>query len=159
VAATGPMPYLIDGNNLLGLRPELISKDPGARARLVHRLAGFARDKRTRVTVVFDGEPDETLGREEMELGDLRVLFAGRTADADSRILRILREADDPAGYVVVTSDRALAERVKRFRSRQITSLSFRRSLDETVPRDPAGDAPLSPAQVAEWEAWFTRNR
>ena len=125
----------------------------------MRRLAGFARDKRTKVTVVFDGDPDGALSREDMQLGDVRVLFAGRTTDADTRILEILSEADDPAGFVLVTSDRALGERARRFRACQVTSLRFRRSLDEIAPPGAWAEAPLSAAQVAEWEEWFTRHR
>jgi hypothetical protein len=43
------MPLLVDGNNLLGLRPEVLAKEPGIRRRLVKQLAAYARAKRTSV--------------------------------------------------------------------------------------------------------------
>jgi predicted RNA-binding protein with PIN domain len=111
------MPFLIDGNNLLGLRPEVLAKEPGIRSRLVSQLAAFAREKRTSVVVVFDGEPDEDGLRSEMTLGSVRVVFSGRTSDADGRILKILDEAKDPAGYTLVTSDRVLGDRARQRRA------------------------------------------
>ncbi len=149
------MPYIVDGNNLLGLSPDLRIKDPGARERLVRALAIFARGKRTRVTVVFDGDPAPGFSGPGMHLGDVQILFAGRATDADSRILEILAAAPDPAGYILVTSDRALGDRARRLRARIITSLRFRRTLDEVAAPGRAGEERLSAEEVADWEAWF----
>ena len=148
------MPLLVDGNNLLGLRPEVLAKEPGIRSRLVRQLAAYARAKRTSVTVVFDGEPGEDGLRSDMTLGGVRVIFSGRTADADRRILEILDKVRDPAGFTLVSSDRLLGERARQRRARCITSLKFRRTLDE-VGSSAEDDAPLSAEQIAEWESWF----
>lgn len=152
------MPFLIDGNNLLGLRPEILVKDPAVRSRLVKRLADFARAKRTSVMVVFDGEPEEGTLRPDMTLGGVRVIFAGRKSDADSRILKILDEVRDPAGFTLVTSDRQLGDRARQRRARCVTSIKFRRTLEELAPAGAGEDAPLSADQVADWESWFQKN-
>lgn len=148
------MPYLVDGNNLLGLRPEVLAKEPGIRRRLVTQLGAFARAKKTTVVVVFDGDPDEDGLRADMTLGGVRVIFSGRTSDADGRILRILDDAKDPAGFTLVTSDRALGDRARHRRARCVTSLKFRRTLDELGAAG-GEDAPLSADQIADWESWF----
>jgi predicted RNA-binding protein with PIN domain len=148
------MPFLIDGNNLLGLRPEVLAKEPGIRRRLVGQLSAFARAKRTSVVVVFDGEPDEDGLRSDMTLGGVRVIFSGRVSDADGRILKILDEVRDPAGYTLVTSDRVLGDRARQRRARCVTSLKFRRSLEDLAPAG-GDDAPLSADQIADWESWF----
>jgi len=149
------MPYLIDGNNLLGLRPEILAKDPGIRGRLVKQLSSFARSRRTSVVIVFDGEPDEDGLRGDMTLGGVRVIFSGRTSDADTRILKILDDAKDPAGFTLVTTDRVLGDRARQRRARCVTSLKFRRTLEDLAPAGAGEDAPLSPDEVAEWETWF----
>lgn len=154
------MPYIIDGNNLLGLRLEILIKEPGARGRLVQRLAAFSRVKRTKVVVVFDGEPESGMPGPDVSLGDVRILYAGRKRDADSMILKVLEAADDPAGYVLVTSDRLLGDRARQRGARNVTpSARFTRTLDEIAPAESAGAAPLSPDEVAEWEAWFNKGR
>ena len=149
------MPFLVDGNNLLGLRPEVLAQDPGVRGRLVTRLAAFARSKRTTVVVVFDGEPGEGELRADMALGGVRVIFSGTKSDADGRILRFLDEVKDPAGYTVVTSDRALGDRARHRRASVVNSLKFRRTLEAVEPAGAGEEAPLTPDQIADWESWF----
>lgn len=154
------MPYLVDGNNLLGLRLEVLMKEPGARGRLVQRLSDFARARRTKVVVVFDGEPEAGMPGPDVSLGDVRVIYAGRKRDADSRILKILEAADDPAGFVLVTSDRLLGDRARQRGARRVTpSTRFKRTLDEVTPADASGTTPLSADEIAEWEAWFRKER
>jgi predicted RNA-binding protein with PIN domain len=149
------MPFIVDGNNLLGLRPEVLAKEPGIRGRLVKQLAAFAREKRTSVVVVFDGEPEEDGLRSDMTLGRLRVLFSGRKSDADRRILQLLDEARDPSAYSIVTSDRLLGDRARQRRARCVTAIKFRRSLEELAPAGGSDDAPLSADQIADWQSWF----
>ena len=151
------MPLLVDGNNLLGLRPEVLAKEPGIRRRLVKQLAAYARARRTSVIVVFDGEPDEDGLRSDMTLGAVRVIFSGRGSDADGRNLEILDDAQDPAGFTLVSSDRLLGDRARQRRARCITSLKFRRTLDE-LGSSGEEDAPLSAEQIADWEQWFERD-
>jgi hypothetical protein len=74
--------------------------------------------------------------------------------DADGRILEILDKARDPAGYTLVSSDRLLGERARQRRARCVTSIKFRRTLDET-PSSAEEEGPLSAEQIAEWESWF----
>ena len=153
------MPWLIDGNNLLGLSAELHQKDPGARSRLVQRLAAFSRAKRTKVVVVFDGDPEPGLSGSDVALGDVRAIFSGRGASADSRILRLLDAAEDPAGYTVVTTDRALGDHARHRRASVVTSLAFRRKLEKEGISKPAGDEPLPADEVARWEEIFKRGK
>ena len=153
------MPWIVDGNNLLGLSAELHQKAPGARSRLVQRLAAFSRARRSKVIVVFDGEPEPGLAGADVALGDLRAIFSGRGASADSRILKILDEAEDPAGYLLVTSDRALGDHARHRRARVVTSLAFRRTLEKEGISKSAGDEPLPADEVARWEEIFRRGK
>jgi predicted RNA-binding protein with PIN domain len=102
--------WLVDGMNVVGSTPDGWWKDrQGAMRRLAERLARFAEKSGDAVTVVFDGRPFEV----NTEPVDVR--FAprpGRNA-ADDEIVRMVADDADPAGITVVTSDRALAERVR----------------------------------------------
>jgi len=149
------MPHLVDGNNLLGLGPDMRVKDPGARGRLVTQLAAFARARRSRVTVVFDGEISEGSGATEQHLGDVTVVFAGRSTDADRVILKILDASNDPAGFILVTSDRALGNAARHRRARIVTSLRFRRELVVVGPSQDSSEGKLTPEQIKDWEDWF----
>jgi nicotinic acid mononucleotide adenylyltransferase/predicted RNA-binding protein with PIN domain len=105
---------IVDGNNVIGSRPDGWWRDrEGAIRRLVEELRALALRTGDRVAVVLDGRPLPGLPEGVHE----RVLVAyarraGRDA-ADDRIVEEVERDRDPATLTVVTSDRALAERVR----------------------------------------------
>jgi predicted RNA-binding protein with PIN domain len=105
--------WLIDGNNVMGSRPDGWWRDRrGAARALVGELAAFAAREDAPVIVVFDGAPFDV---EVPDGAPLQVAFAprrGRDA-ADDEIARRVAEARDPATLRVVTSDAALSRRVR----------------------------------------------
>lgn len=143
------MAELVDGNNLLG-------RHGGSRDALVAELARLAREKRKRVTVVFDGPPEP--GRPKVQpLGDVTVVYAAPRS-ADDEILRRVREARDPRGVTVVTDDRALAGAVQAAGARVAGLEPFRKDAVKRIDRGEAREAEAKPAPsggVKEWERWF----
>jgi len=103
--------WLVDGNNVMGTRPDGWWRDrPGAQRRLAGELRAFAERTGEAVTVVFDGAPVEI----EDAPPSFDVAFAerrGRDA-ADDAIVQRVAAAADASALRVVTSDRALADRV-----------------------------------------------
>lgn len=105
---------IVDGMNVMGARPDGWWRDRDAAVRRLVGDMATVTNRGERVTAVFDGWalPDLPEG----EHGGVAVLYAGRAgADAaDDRIVELVEAEADPAGLTVVTSDRALAERVER---------------------------------------------
>ena len=100
------MPYLIDGNNLLGSWGGPGEGDD-RRGEVVRRVAAFCRARNARATIVFDGHPlRPDLAAQELGPLSLRVPPSGQ--DADSVIRELLERAARPAEIIVVTSDKAL---------------------------------------------------
>ncbi len=100
------MPYLIDGNNLLGSWGGPAIRGDG-RVEVVRRVAEFCRARGAQGILVFDGAPFRPeLG--DQALGRVTVRFPAEGRDADSVIRDVLDRAARPAEIVVVTSDRAL---------------------------------------------------
>ena len=100
------MPYLIDGNNLLGSWGGPKVRGDG-RVEVVRRVADFCRARGARAILVFDGVPFRPeLG--DQDLGRLKIRFPAEGADADGVIREVLDESPRPTEIVVVTSDRAL---------------------------------------------------
>ena len=131
------MRWLVDGMNLIGSRPDRWWNDPdGAVRRLIGELDRFAATTREEVTVVFDRRPpDLQPGRH----GTVGVAFAsrrGRNA-ADHEIVDMVAGDADPAGAMVVTSDRRLAERVRDLGAGVEPSGRFRRRVDRALATDP----------------------
>ena len=105
---------IVDGNNVIGSRPDGWWRDrPGAARKLIAALAKLAQRSGDRISVVLDGRPLADLP-EGVHDGVLVAYAtrAGRDA-ADDRIVAEVEQDRDPASLVVVTSDRELAERVR----------------------------------------------
>jgi predicted RNA-binding protein with PIN domain len=107
------MSYLVDGNNVMGQRVGWHRDKPRARRELLDDLARFARQRRASVAVVFDGAPDEHFADGARYKG-VRVYYAARGSDADERIKNLVEQSRERRTLLVVTSDRALAEYVRR---------------------------------------------
>lgn len=144
------MPYLVDGNNLLG---SWGGPPPGGdgRAEVVRRVAAFCRAKNVRATLVFDGPPL----RPDMAIQDLgrlalRVPLPGQ--DADSVIRELVERAPRPAELVVVTSDKALYSYVKTLGATVLRAHEWNQ-LERRVVGRPAG--PEKPEREEDVEGWL----
>jgi predicted RNA-binding protein with PIN domain len=132
--------YLVDGNNVMGQRVGWHRDRAGAQRRLLRELARFARAAGTPVTVVFDGRPAADVP-DGATVDGVRVHYAAPGADADDRIVELVRAAPVGAAPTVVTSDRLLIDRVREHGGRVVRSGELRRSLDEISPEGPEGGA------------------
>ncbi len=100
------MPYLIDGNNLLG---SWGGPQGGAdrRAEVVQRVVAFCRARGAKATLVFDGKPLRAdLGAQSLGPVAIRVPPPGQ--DADTLIRAIVDGSARPQELIVVTSDKPL---------------------------------------------------
>jgi predicted RNA-binding protein with PIN domain len=101
------VPYVIDGNNLLGSWGGAAGRGDDGRTEVVRRVAAFCRARGARAVLVFDGRPFRPdLGPQELGPVSLRFPAAGR--DADSLVREIVDVAARPGELLVVTSDKAL---------------------------------------------------
>jgi predicted RNA-binding protein with PIN domain len=105
---------VVDAMNVIGTRPDGWWRDrDGAVRRLVRSLQSLTRRCGDRIAVVVDGRPLADLP-EGVHDGVLVAYAARRGRDAaDDRIVAEVAADRDPASLTVVTSDRALAERVE----------------------------------------------
>jgi nicotinic acid mononucleotide adenylyltransferase/predicted RNA-binding protein with PIN domain len=114
VVPAAPRRLVVDGNNVLGSRPDGWWRDrPAAARRLVAELQALAARTGDRITVVFDGKPLAAMTEGDHDA--VRVVYARRAGrDAgDDRLIEEVAGTDDPAALTVVTSDRALVERAR----------------------------------------------
>lgn len=122
---------IVDGNNLIGTRPDGWWRDrEGASRRLIASLQSLARRTGDRIAVVLDGKPLADLP-EGVHDGVL-VAYAhrgGRNA-ADDRIVEEVAHDSDPSTLIVVTSDRALIDRVRQLGAGVERAQIFSRALE-----------------------------
>jgi predicted RNA-binding protein with PIN domain len=137
------MPWLVDGDNLLGTSGR--RRTQAERRALVVELRRFARGARKRVLVVFDG-PDPGTGAAGRD-----VQFAGSGHSADDRMLQIVREHSDRRGWTVVTSDKSLSDQCRWLGCRVERCDQFRRRLLDSG----AGAADEKPDREDDVEFWL----
>jgi predicted RNA-binding protein with PIN domain len=151
------MSYLVDGNNVMGQRVGWHRDKPGARRRLLGELARFARAAGVTVEAVFDGAPDEFFPDGSSFMG-VRVFYAERGRDADARIKRMVEESRERRTLKVVTSDRALADYVRRCGAAVVRAGEFRRRLDALPETHETGHDPrggVKESELGEWMYYF----
>ncbi len=88
------MPYLIDGNNLVGQVSSYSLSDPRSRQEILGMLWLFQRATRKRLWVVFDGSPDTALEAECNRWEKFSVLFPGQGLKADDLIVQIINQSE-----------------------------------------------------------------
>ena len=123
--------WIVDGNNVMGSRPDGWWRDRrGAQRRLVARLETFARARDEPVTVIFDGRSHDAGGGSRVA-----VRFARRSGPdaADDDVAALVARHPEPGSLRVVTSDAALAERVRAAGGDVVGAGAFLRALDETA--------------------------
>lgn len=135
------MPFLVDGDNLLGTWPGRRRSD-AERRELAMELGRLAHGWRRRVLIVFDGQPPPATS-----FGS-NVRFAGRARTADDLILETLREQEDRRGWIVITSDRSLGDQCRYLEARVERCDLFRRRMS----RNPATE---KPDQVEDLDYWL----
>ena len=149
------MPYLIDGNNLLGSWGGPQEGDD-RRHEVVRRVAAFCRGRRAKATVVFDGHPLRAdLAAQDLGPVSVRVPEAGH--DADSLIRELVERAPRPSELIVVTSDKALYSYVKTLgasvlRAHEWNALERRASAGR---KDASGEKPDREDDVDGWLKTF----
>ena len=153
------MSYLIDGNNVMGQRVGWHRDPKGARRRLLDDLVRFAHARRVRVAVVFDGAPDEFFADGSSYQG-VQVFYGARGSNADERIKQMVEASRERRTLVVATSDRALADYVRRCGARVVAAGDFQRSIaaaasTEEKISDRAHSKGVAKEEVGEWMRYF----
>jgi predicted RNA-binding protein with PIN domain len=154
------MAYLIDGNNLLGRIAPHELREKGGREGLVGRLLAFQRVTRTRIHLVFDGNPEETPTTIEVN-AKFTIHYPGAGGSADDVIRDMILEQADKRRFFVVTSDRALRDLAKKRGLEVLTSDDFARDLKAAIKEgkkrrelEKRAEAPTS-LEVKLWDEVF----
>jgi predicted RNA-binding protein with PIN domain len=154
------MAYLIDGNNLLGrVAPEELRERTG-RDGLIVKLLAFQKVTRTRIHLVFDGNPERD--RTEVPVNPkFTIFYPGEGQSADDVIADVIRRLTDRRRFFVVSSDRAVRDFAKESGVTPVTSEEFARELKAALKErkkqkemEKPADSP-SPLEVDLWDEVF----
>jgi len=126
------MPYIIDGNNLIGCSGDISLHDPEAREKIIPLIRRFQESKKTKITVVFDGEPQAHPAKQ--HLGPkFAILFPRLGHSADDEIKRILTDYRQSHEVILVSSDRELKAFAKERGAKTMNSIEFYYMLKRTT--------------------------
>jgi len=109
--------HLIDGNNLAGQ----IWGNPRLRKETLALVLEAYRGRRKKAVLFFDGPPDRDITREDLSMGNVRVLLSP-SGGADARIVDWARRHP---GAVVVTADQSLARACRTAKARILSPGEF----------------------------------
>jgi len=143
------VPYLLDGNNLIGRVRRTARPTAEDRAALVAEIAGRLRQTRAKATLFFDGPAGERTS----SLGSLSVRVPSG-ASADDAIVREVERAAVPGEAVVVTADRGLASRCRDAGAKVCSPEDFFARFGAAGPA-PASREAAGKVDVEEWMRYF----
>jgi predicted RNA-binding protein with PIN domain len=156
------MPYLIDGNNLIGAIRDIDIRDSAGREKLTSILSQYQKAKGNRIVIVFDGPPPDGV-RPDMHYGSMRVIYSGPESDADSRIKKIIGSTRDVSSYIVVSSDKQVYSYCKWAGAKVLRSREFYSDVIETLERQRADDSQydgsLKEDELNNWLEYFGQGR
>lgn len=157
------MPYIIDGNNLIGCSPDISLEDNNSRSEILGIVKKFQKKKKSKIIVVFDGEPD-TFSNEENPNEKIVVKYPPIGDSADDEIKRILEGYTYFRDVVLVTSDRELKDAAKKKGVRVINSIEFYYELKRVYRatgrielKQKRIDTELSEGEVDQWMKIFEK--
>ncbi len=105
---------VVDGMNVIGSTPDGWWRDhDGAVRRLVERLQRLAVETGDDIALVLDGRPLPDLPEGDHDGITVRYARRGGRDAADDRIVELVSDDAEPSSLTVITSDRALASRVR----------------------------------------------
>lgn len=129
------MPYIVDGNNLLGhLSPHKL-RDIQSRLTLAARLHVFQKVKRTKVHLVFDGSPDPDMEYEVSSWKALSVLYPEPGSSADRVIKDLIMKQTDRRRLFVVSTDREIRNFTRAKGAKSLSCADFLLELKKAEKR------------------------
>jgi predicted RNA-binding protein with PIN domain len=142
------MPYLVDGNNLM--------RRGQTRKELLEELAQFAAAKKVRISVVFDGAPENNFPDGSTFKG-VKVFYSKYGSNADERIKKFIESSKERRTLFVITDDRALSDYVRRSSAKVIKCGEFREKMTDITSQEAEQihSEEVRPKELAEWMRYF----
>lgn len=155
------MPYIIDGNNLIGASPEMSLEDSEAKEKLTEILNKYQMTRNNNIILIFDG-PSETSGSKKELNNKFTVIYCPEAKSASEKIKSQLTNYNNFKDVVLITSDKELKKFGKNKGAKVINAIEFYYELkrfnringkkEESQKRI---DAELSDNEVDQWMKIF----
>jgi predicted RNA-binding protein with PIN domain len=152
------MAYLIDGHNLIPRLPGISLQQVDDEARLVKRLAAYARARRRDVEVFFDNAPPTLQGSRRH--GRVTAHFVRQGSTADDAIRQRLKSLGGAAhNWTVVSTDKQVQAAARSAGAQVVSAEEFARQMDIPDKSGPKPDSVEKGAppdeDIGEWLRLF----
>ena len=126
------------------------------RKSLLEELARFAAAKKNKVSVVFDGAPENNFPDGSSYKSD-KIFYNARGSNADERIKRIVEASKERRTLIIVTDDRQLASYVRKCGAPVQGCRRFREQMSafDAVSDDSKKVETVKPEEMSEWMRYF----
>jgi predicted RNA-binding protein with PIN domain len=124
---------LIDGYNLIGIGHNDLEK---ARGDIIEKLMRYSQIKKHDITIVFDAWKAGQAVESRTKTGRVTVIFSRIAEKADDVIIRMLGK--DDRAWIVISSDREIADFAVRRNLAAIASDEFERKLYQALKEESA---------------------
>lgn len=139
------MPYLVDGNNLMGMLKVKTRRE------LLERLAFYASKKKIKIQVVFDGAAERFFPDGSSYKG-VKVFYG--FSDADAKIKRLVESEKNRRSLIVVTDDLSLSSYCRSCGAQTIRTARFV-SFFENVKAQGEEKPTVEECELKEWMRYF----
>jgi len=144
------MPFLFDGNNLIGQSAEQARRKPAVRQAMLEALSRHAAAGGGKFTVFFDGDdPDRR-----MPPRGVRVRYSAPLS-SDDAILQMIEATKSPADFIVVTNDRELAARCRVAGAKTMDWRQFTSRMERRLSRPTIQGHSEEKVDVVEWSRYL----
>jgi predicted RNA-binding protein with PIN domain len=126
------------------------------RKSLLDELARFAAAKKNKVSVVFDGAPENNFP-DGSSYKSVKIFYNARGSNADERIKGIVEAAKERRTLIVVTDDRQLASYVRKCGAPVHGCRRFREQMSAfgAVSDDSKKAETVKPDELSAWMRYF----
>jgi predicted RNA-binding protein with PIN domain len=144
------MPFLFDGNNLIGQSAEHARRNPDVRRAFLALLSRCATSRGGKFVVFFDGDAADR----SIPPKGVRVRYSAPVS-SDEAILRSITDAQVPSELIVVTNDRRLSVRCRDAGARVMDWAEFSSRVENRAPDSKSGPHKEETIDVEEWSKYF----
>ncbi len=126
------------------------------RKSLLEELARFAAAKRVKVSVVFDGAPENNFP-DGSSYKSVKIFYNVRGSNADERIKRFVDATKERRTLIVVTDDRQLASYVRKCGAPVQGCRRFREQMSafNSTPKESEKAETVKPEELSDWMRYF----
>lgn len=155
-----PMPYMIDGHNLIPKIPGLSLDAVDDETQLIERVQEFCRLRRKQAEIYFDNAPPGMSRARRFGVVTARFIREGTTADQAMRA-HLQRLGRSARGWIVVSSDQEVRQAARAARAQWLSSEAFARQLTHSLAESGSGEpqkleGDLNAEEIDEWLELFS---